>query len=572
MARNLAYRMVSTFMYEADAPVAERRAAALALDRTMLAELLGNVDLRALLDPVAIAEVEAALAARPMPDVDDGWTLSDRLRLFASRRGPFTLDEARAVLAVDIGVLRPAAAALVSVGALVEGALRPDRPTPQLCDAAVLRRIQRLSLQRARAAVAAVEGAAFCRLLQRWQGAGGHQALANRDLVAVLSQLEGVALPVSEWERRVLPARLPDFQPAALDALLAGGSFVVCGRGALGAADGKLALVRRERLHLHWRPPPPPVASSLDAAVLLCLEERGALFVFDLRLALPLCAPEHAGADPQELAEALFRLCFGGHITNDSLQPLRARSASVTGQPPTQLALRRQGRLAREGAAHSLAASGGRWSLLRALPVLDQTADAVHRVTTLLGRYGVLGRDCLALEDGVSGFANLRPALRALEERGRALQGHFVADLLGQQYALGSAVELLRAPPGSPHLTALPALDPAQPWGRALASPPRTAPEAPLRLQAGATLLLCDGDPLMFLSANGTTLYTFLFVALTSCAVLRDGLARLVEVHGQRRFRLQQVDGVPAELATLRPLLEAIGFVANGGGLRWARL
>lgn len=572
MARNLAYRMVSTFMYEADAPVAERRAAALTLDRTMLAELLGNVDLRALLDPVAIAEVEAALASRPLPDVDDGWTLGDRLRLFASRRGPFTLAEALAALAVDIEALRPTATTLVRVGALVEGALRGDLPTPQLCDSAVLRRIQRLSLQRARAAVAAVDGGAFCRLLQRWQGAGGHEAPANRDLWAVLSQLEGVALPVSEWERRVLPSRLPDYQPSALDALLAGGSLVFCGRRALGTGDGKLALLRRDRLHLHWEQPPSPDPDSLDAAVLRCLQERGALFVFDLRLALPHCAPAHAGADAQELGEALFRLCFAGHITNDSLQPLRARNAGVTGQPPTQLGLRRQGRLGREGAATALAASGGRWSLLRALPGLDPTADAVHRATTLLSRYGVLGRDCLALEDGTGGFASLRPALRALEERGRALQGHFVADLEGQQFALGSAVELLRASAGPPRITALPALDPAQPWGRALAWPLRTAPEALLRLQAGATLLLRDGEPLAFLSNNGTTLYTFSSVVSLSETDLRAGLTRLMEVHGQRRFRLQQVDGVPAEATALRPHLLAIGFVADGAGLRWARL
>src|SRR6478752_2881419 len=48
-------------MYEGDAPLAERRAQALTLDRDLLAELLGSEDLRELLDPDAIAAVELEL-------------------------------------------------------------------------------------------------------------------------------------------------------------------------------------------------------------------------------------------------------------------------------------------------------------------------------------------------------------------------------------------------------------------------------------------------------------------------------------------------------------------------------
>ena len=48
-------------MYEGDAPLAERRAAALTLDRDLLRELLGSEELRELLDPRALDEVEAEL-------------------------------------------------------------------------------------------------------------------------------------------------------------------------------------------------------------------------------------------------------------------------------------------------------------------------------------------------------------------------------------------------------------------------------------------------------------------------------------------------------------------------------
>jgi ATP-dependent helicase Lhr and Lhr-like helicase len=60
-ARSLLFGYVGMFLYELDAPLAERRAAALALDSTLLAELLGAEAIRELLDPGMIVDVEAQL-------------------------------------------------------------------------------------------------------------------------------------------------------------------------------------------------------------------------------------------------------------------------------------------------------------------------------------------------------------------------------------------------------------------------------------------------------------------------------------------------------------------------------
>jgi ATP-dependent Lhr-like helicase len=60
-ARSLLFGYVAAFMYEGDSPIAERRAAALSLDQGLLAELLGRAELRELLDPDVLAEVEAEL-------------------------------------------------------------------------------------------------------------------------------------------------------------------------------------------------------------------------------------------------------------------------------------------------------------------------------------------------------------------------------------------------------------------------------------------------------------------------------------------------------------------------------
>ena len=63
-ASSLLFDYVATYMYEGDTPNAERRAAALSLDRDLLRELLGQEELRDLIDPAALEEVEADIGRR----------------------------------------------------------------------------------------------------------------------------------------------------------------------------------------------------------------------------------------------------------------------------------------------------------------------------------------------------------------------------------------------------------------------------------------------------------------------------------------------------------------------------
>jgi ATP-dependent Lhr-like helicase len=63
-ARSLVFAYVAAYLYEQDAPLPERRAQALTLDRGLLAELLGQDELRALIDPTVLADLEAELQHR----------------------------------------------------------------------------------------------------------------------------------------------------------------------------------------------------------------------------------------------------------------------------------------------------------------------------------------------------------------------------------------------------------------------------------------------------------------------------------------------------------------------------
>ncbi|WP_104081235.1 ATP-dependent helicase [Cryobacterium sp. Y11] len=60
-ASTLLFSYVAAFMYEGDTPLAERRATALAIDSSLLAELLGRVELRELLDPTVIDQTDREL-------------------------------------------------------------------------------------------------------------------------------------------------------------------------------------------------------------------------------------------------------------------------------------------------------------------------------------------------------------------------------------------------------------------------------------------------------------------------------------------------------------------------------
>ncbi|MCV7093190.1 ATP-dependent helicase, partial [Mycobacterium interjectum] len=89
-AASLLFGYVGAFMYEGDTPLAERRAAALSLDSTLLAELLGRVELRELLDRTSSPRPAGSCSTcRPTGPPATPKGAADLLRLL----GPLTSDE-----------------------------------------------------------------------------------------------------------------------------------------------------------------------------------------------------------------------------------------------------------------------------------------------------------------------------------------------------------------------------------------------------------------------------------------------------------------------------------------------
>ncbi len=100
-ASSLLFDYVAAYMYDGDAPIAERRAGALTLDRDLLRELLGQEELRELLDPGALADLELSLQA--LTD-DRKATTADQLHDLLRRLGDLSADEIAARAEGDAAV------------------------------------------------------------------------------------------------------------------------------------------------------------------------------------------------------------------------------------------------------------------------------------------------------------------------------------------------------------------------------------------------------------------------------------------------------------------------------------
>jgi ATP-dependent Lhr-like helicase len=624
-------------MYEADAPLAERRAAALALDRDLLRELLGAEDLRELIDVDALADVELELQAlaggrrarnvddlhdliRRLGDlaleeadarsegdaamwidelvrdhraigvrvggeerfaaVEDAGALRDALgvtpprgtpaafldpveqpltalvRRYARTHGPFHAADVARRFAVPEERVEAALRSLETDGRVVLGEFRPGGLEREWCDVDVLRSIRRRSLAALRKEVEPVESAALARFAVGWH-AIARPRQGPTALVDTLDQLQGAAIAASILESDVLPSRVSGYRPADLDAMLASGDLVWVGAGGVGVENGRVALFFRDGLRaLAPAPAGEPPADPIHDVIRTLLAERGASFWPDLVQA--------AGtADERVVLSALWDLVWAGEVTNDTLAPLRAYlgrrpRASRQGRP-------RPGAIRRTGPP----AGAGRWSLVAPLlrPEPSSTETAHARAMQLLERHGVVTRETVLAEGAPGGFAGVYGVLKALEESGRVRRGYFVDGLGAAQFALPGAVERLRsareAGEGEPTL-ALPAADPAQPYGATLPWPASAG--RPARV-AGAFVVVDDGRPVAYLERGGRTLWTF-DPSTENARSWIDALVGLAKDGRVRRLELQRIDGVPVGDSPWARALRDAGFVEGYRGFR----
>ncbi len=196
---------------------------------------------------------------------------------------------------------------------------------------------------------------------------------------------------------------------------------------------------------------------------------------------------------------------------------------------------------------------------------VDPSARRRAIAELLLERYGILTRETVRAEGVPGGFAALYPELSQLETLGVARRGYFVEGLGGAQFALPGAVERLRSVGGDEDPpVVLAAVDPAQPYGAALAWPARggasdEAARRPARV-AGAYVVLAAGEPVLYVERGGRGLQTLVRSDDPRIEPALHALVEEVRAGRMRRLALEKVDGESAIESPLGPQLVALGF------------
>jgi ATP-dependent Lhr-like helicase len=600
---SLLFDYIATYMYEDDTPPAERRAQALSLDRDLLRELLGQEELRDLLDRDAVEEVERQLRGSPTtPD-----QLHDQLRIRGDRRaGEYDaelaaplLAERRAVLvriageerliaAEDAGRYRDALGAMPPSGlpdSFLEGGADSLRQLvlrfakgrgPFTTDEAnarfgrdvggILAELERdeqlvrgelrpggterewcdpdvlRRLRRASLAALRREVEPVEQEAFARFAPSWHGIGRGASLREALVPLQALPLPVALWETEVLPRRVRGFRPEHLDALTASGEVVW-----VGAGQDRVALYFRADAAALGRVPaaPAPESPQHDA-----LREalRGALFWDELLV--------ETGLDEADALPALWDLVWSGEVTNDAWAPLRA--SRRFGVPKQERRPRRFSRRRVQGPT----ATSGRWS--RTERLFAGAPDRRALAELLLERQGIVTRDGVRAEGIPGGYGAVYAELRALETLGLCRRGYFVEGLGGAQFALGGAVERLRdlrERPEEPDALVLAAADPAQPYGAALPWPKRAGARA--ARVAGAFVVLLGGEAVLYVERGGRSLTP---LREPDPSWLRPAVEALVQhVRSGRitRLAVERFDGEPVVESDAMALLVEAGFLAG---------
>jgi ATP-dependent helicase Lhr and Lhr-like helicase len=675
-AASLLFSYIANYIYEGDAPLAERRAQALSIDQSQLEELLGDTDLRELLDAAALDEVEAKLQALEpdyqarhadglhdlllkLGDLSDadiaarsaspevaatvaeligarravrvriagesrtipveyagryrdafgvplppglaeaflesaGDPLAEIIRRYARTHGPFTTADIAARYQLLPPVIEAVLRNLNSQGKLLEGEFRPNGRHREWCDPEVLRQIRRKSLARLRREIEPVEQSTFVRFSTRWQGV----TVPRRGLDALLDTIEalqGAALLASELETEILPARIADYHPSNLDALMAAGEVTWVGVEQVGDRNGRVALYLTESLPLLRLPEnsaatgesAPSQSPNAERAEKIAefLARQGASFFSEIHAA--------CGAGfPGDTIDALWELAWAGRITNDTFYPLRKllrpddrkrkREIFDDERPGSPGYLRRLRSRTATGQAH------GRWSLLRQriTMALTPTQWSANVSQQLLQRHGIVMRETAIAENIPGGYNTIYPAVKTMEDSGWVRRGMFVAGLGAAQFAMPAAVDMLRSlriDPALPEALHLAAADPANPYGTLIPWPKisgesdEAATRHAMARTSGASVILINGQLAAFLRRRNPSVRVFLPEAEPERTQFARELAAKLAQLAIRRLNLRQglligeINDAPAREHFLSAHLQDAGFVNTVLGFQMRR-
>jgi ATP-dependent Lhr-like helicase len=627
-AGSLLFRYTANFIYDGDAPLAERRAQALAIDHAQLRELLGEPELRELLDADALQQLELELqhldpkrkaktldavhdlllrigdlsreeiAARSLVDAVDELVKSRRIieiPVAGERRFIAIEDASRYRDALGTPLPHGIAERLLEsvadpIGDLVLRYARTHGPfTPRdvahryaIGEAVVLNALETF-VERGRL----VEGEFRPGGTQReWCESEVLRAIRRRSLAKLRHEAEPVeqaalARLMTSWQHVTKKRR-------GLDALL---EVVESLQGYPMAASIFESEILAARIE-DYKPSDLDTLSAAGEIVWVGLEPLGekdgriALYLTDHLPLLHVSVGEQA---PSPVLDYLrthgasffddIQSAVGGfpNETVDSLWGLVWRGAITNDTFHALRAFTRRAPAAKRtttprGAYRSRRivppSTQGRWSMIRTSSSATATQRANAMAHQLLTRYGVLTREAPGAENVPGGFSAVYPILKAMEEAGRLRRGYFVAGLGATQFTMPGAVDLLRSmrdENDAPETLLLASTDPASPYGAIL-----KWPGDGLSRSVGASVVLIDGALACWIGRGEKQISTFLPEdEPTRSRVARavaTALASFVANGVRRALLLTEVNGEAVAKSAIAPFLVGAGFIPTSLG------
>lgn len=351
----------------------------------------------------------------------------------------------------------------------------------------VASQLVRLSVRHTRSQAQSADALKWCARIALLQHAlPGTQLQGGEGLLAAISKLQGIFLPLSHWETLILPARVQSYRKEDLDMLCATGELLWIGRKEEDEREGKVAFFLADDAAL-FKPYAEAARRQEEHTkhprLARLIREGGASFLTKLSREMEMA--------PSELLPALLELAWEGVVSNDQFAPLRLHAAAAR---------------SKRAAAAKTGSGLGRWyavsSLLeesavepsRAQDAKNQTdAPALVWTKHLLGTYGMVNKE-LAAKLSPYSWDTLYPVLRQLEDWGMVTRGAFIQGMASLQFAAPGFADAVKrsAQVGPGQLAVLSAADPANPFGL-LADWPAEARGAAYARKPGNFLLL-DGE------------------------------------------------------------------------------
>ncbi|WP_431685993.1 DEAD/DEAH box helicase [Hahella sp. NBU794] len=355
--------------------------------------------------------------------------------------GPVSSSEISHWLGVDPQRLQRALDDLVEARAIVAGPLIEGDTELRYCDRENFEILLHMARKEAAPEFAPLPLEQLPLFLHCWQT----QACERDDdpherLFDIMQRLQGTPAPAPLWESEILPARLPDYNPALLDHL-----FQESDLEWLGVEEGKTLFCFNADLDLLDAP------SALNEA---SADELQTLFPdADSRYDFQALSGK-SGWDNRALTECLWDWVWKQRINNDTFAALRRGvenkftipdlPAQSSGRPPSRRRAMRHSFAQSKQAANSPGTwRQVRWPLRQEDPITEQERGK-DRARLLLSRYGVVFRELLQRELPEMRWSAVFRSLRLMELSREIIGGYFFKDIPGPQFITPIALQMLQ--------------------------------------------------------------------------------------------------------------------------------